>query len=346
MMPRPSHVPLWHGSGDAPAKINLGLQILRRTPDGYHDIRTVMVGLDLADSLEIEAEWGHARPAEARPALELHMEGLVHGVVADETNLVLKAARLFLARSLHRLATGARAGAGLLGREETLPVYPDVLRFRLHKRVPAEGGLGGGSSDAAATLRLLNALPGAAFDDAALLDMAAALGSDIPYALVGGCRLAEGRGERLTPLPPAPPWHVVLVRPDLRVPTPWCYRRWDELNGGGTSVDPGPLREKTARMDALLLALRQRDLEGIGRLMFNDLQDPVLREWPALEALPALLRDAGCAAAAMTGSGSCFFGLAATADDAERAAARVSEQGLGQVWLTRLRTEPGPSEEA
>lgn len=341
-----TEIPLWHGAGEAPAKINLGLHVVGRTADGYHDIRTVMVGLELADSLEIEAQWGHPHRPENGPAMELLMDGETEGVVADDTNLVLRAARLLLGRALRRLAIGMRGEALAPSLDATVPVLPDLLRFRLRKRVPVEGGLGGGSSDAAATLRLLDALPGARFAAHELREMAATLGSDVPYALAGGCMLAEGRGERLTPLPDVPPWFVVLVRPEVSVSTPWCYRRWDELHGGGQEVDGSATEERNRRMARIVQALRQGDLEGIGQAMFNDLQEPVVQAWPELERLPGLLREAGCPVAAMTGSGSCFYGLAAAPDVAQRAAAMVSERGLGRAWVTRLRTATGSREEA
>lgn len=286
----------------APAKINLTLEILGLAPTGFHDLRSVMIDLDLADELAVEVT-----PDAMGIALRVAPSDPL--VPSDGRNLVVRAARAFLE------ARGSAMG----------------LSFALRKRIPTEGGLGGGSADAAAALRALEAIRGLGIGDERLLAVAASIGSDVPFALRGGAAMAEGRGERLTPLAHPRPLWVVLVRPPVSVSTPWCYRRWDEMFLGRPRErrDHAPLTDALARGDAI----------GVARNMFNDLMAPVLDAHPQLAAIPRELVDGGCAGAQMTGSGSCFYGIAPSRQAARQAAARVRRRNLGRVWVTRTAGE-------
>lgn len=188
----------------APAKVNLTLEVLGRRHDGYHDVASVMQTVDLWDVV----------------ALELHHDLVLEcdrRELETEDNLALQAARL-----LQREA-GVSYGA----------------RIRLEKRIPVAAGLGGGSSDAAAVLRGLNRLWGLGLSRQRLLDLAARLGSDVPFFLYGGTAAVHGRGERVRPLPPAPLGWLVLVCPAIRMPdkTAALYRRLgpSHYTGGGLS---------------------------------------------------------------------------------------------------------------
>lgn len=168
----------------APAKINWTLEVLRRRPDGFHEVKTVLQTIDLADSLELET------------ATELALEARGEGVPPAEENLAMRAAHLLRER------TGYSGGA----------------RMRLTKTIPVAAGLGGGSSDAAAALRGLDRLWGLASPHQRLMEWASELGSDVHFFLWGGTALAEARGERITPLPDAPRTAILVVVPPLSIP--------------------------------------------------------------------------------------------------------------------------------
>ena len=171
------------------AKLNLSLDVLRKTEDGYHDLRMVMQTVEFGDDLELElTEDGSFSIDPGQPYLP-----------ADGRNLALKAAKLFL------------EGSGL------------GVRIRTVKRTPVCAGMGGGSADAAAVLRGLNRLTGAGRTYEELCAMALRLGSDVPFCVAGGTALAEGRGQLLTPLPPMPDCAVVICKPAFSVSTPALF---------------------------------------------------------------------------------------------------------------------------
>ena len=209
----------------APAKVNLTFEALGRRADGYHEVRTVLHAISLADEIAF------APADDLILAMEPPEEGAFSSAAAapaGEDNLVLRAARLL------RREAGVKAGAAI----------------RLRKRIPVAAGLGGGSSDAATALRGLRRLWGLDLDADALRELAAQLGSDVPFFVTGGAALAEGRGERLTPLPPAQGGVVVMAPPldETDVGKP---------RGGDASRDPAPPPGetdvgKTAAMYALL----------------------------------------------------------------------------------------------
>ncbi|HEX2721185.1 MAG TPA: 4-(cytidine 5'-diphospho)-2-C-methyl-D-erythritol kinase, partial [Candidatus Deferrimicrobium sp.] len=176
----------------APAKLNLSLQVFGKRPDGYHHIRSVMVPVSLYDEVTVEEA----------PA-GIYVECGAPGVPTDAANSCHKAAALFLAWA------GTPAG----------------VRIRIRKAIPAESGLGGGSSDAAAALKGLIALTGKHPPPEALLSMAVRVGADVPFFLPGGAALVEGFGERLTPLPWNVPFHAVIVRPAFGLSTREGYAR-------------------------------------------------------------------------------------------------------------------------
>ena len=191
----------------APAKINLTLDVGPRRADGYHDIRSVMQTIELHDTLTVTLA----------PAPGVHLTvagGEAGGVPADETNLVHKAAV--------RLQKVAAARGVLPGQSG--------LQIALHKRIPSQAGLGGGSSDAAATLLAVNDLFGLRLSPAHLSEIGTALGADVPFFFSGGTALAEGVGEKITPLPPLDPnWPLVIVKPDAGVSTAAAYAALDAV---------------------------------------------------------------------------------------------------------------------
>lgn len=295
----------------APAKINLHLEVLGLRSDGFHELAMVMQTLDLADELHCRAS------ADGTIRLDCDQPGLP----TDGSNLIVRAAELLRARS----------GLPELG-----------AHLSLCKRIPVGAGLAGGSSDAAAALVGLNALWGLGHDHAALLALAAELGSDVPFCLEGGTRLCFGRGEKLepTPLPALPPFAVLLVKhPAASVSTPWAYGRCRELRSDFYLSSEADFEQRRAvlRQGPLLAALRG---EAPLPHLRNDLQAVVEPEVESVREGLALLRRApGALAVAMSGSGPSLFAL--FSDPAALAAAHdaLADEldGAGfQAWRCRL----------
>jgi 4-diphosphocytidyl-2-C-methyl-D-erythritol kinase len=275
----------------AHAKINLDLRVLGTRPDGFHELRTVFQALALHDTIECVPRPG-----------PLAIECETAGVPIDRTNLVWRAAEV-LWRSLRR--------PGPVG---------DML-IRLHKRIPLQGGLGGGSADAAATLLALAHAWRVPVRPAQLVDVAATLGADVPFFLSGGTALGLGRGDEIYPLADLPRHWVVLVIPGFGVSASDAYGWYDherELTRGPAPREaqhvPGPWPSRAAQM-------------------INDLEGPIARHHPEIEQMKASLRRAGALAAAMSGSGSTVFGLFQKRAEAHAAVRRLSESGW-RVILT------------
>ena len=263
------------------AKLNLTLDILRRREDGYHDLQMVMQSIDLADELTVT-------PAEGEGAMSTTLSYLP----SDGRNLAQMAAEAF------------RNAAGRGGQ----------LDISIVKRIPVCAGMAGGSSDAAAVLRAMNELTGAGYTPAELAKIGEAVGSDVPYCVVGGTALAEGRGERLTALPPLPPCHVVVCKPPFPISTPQLFSRVD-------------MRKIARRPDTegMLAALAAGDLTGVARRMYNVFEDVLEpRRQAEISAIKAALIDCGALGAAMTGSGPTVFGLFDDPAAAESARAQLS----------------------
>nr|WP_183987208.1 4-(cytidine 5'-diphospho)-2-C-methyl-D-erythritol kinase [Deinobacterium chartae] len=272
----------------APAKINLGLAVTGRRADGYHTLHTLMVPLDVGDHLEVEAAAG------------LSLEVMGADLPRDRGNLVYRAAEAYLE------AAGHPGGAAL----------------RLIKRLPLASGLGGGSSDAAAALLALAELYPTGPDLPAL---AARLGADVPFFLVGGPALAQGMGEILTPLE-LPPLHVVLVNSGVQVSAADAYR-WRS----GAFGDP-------LHLEALLEALHA----GRALPYRNDLEPGVRARHPELAAVFAALEDSGLHSPLLSGSGGTCFALARTREAALQAAGHLAEAHPGW-WVRAARVHPGPA---
>ncbi len=276
----------------AHAKINLTLDVGARRPDGYHDIRSVMQTVALHDTLTV-------RRTPDRPGVHLEVAGPeATGVPADETNLVHRAAvRLQKIAAARQKVPGHRSG----------------LSIQLEKRIPSQAGLGGGSSDAAAALRAVNALLALHLNLPGLEKIGSALGADVPFFLTGGTALVEGLGERVTPLPPIDPaWDLVIVKPPIGISTAWAYAALDAL----PNRTPG-------RATAAWLA-------GT-RMPHNDFQEVALAV-PEVSAVFQFLRRTP---PLLCGSGSALFCRVRDQLGGHALAVEVRQQGLGKVWLTQ-----------
>jgi 4-diphosphocytidyl-2-C-methyl-D-erythritol kinase len=280
----------------AAAKVNLYLHVAPPTSDGYHPIASLMAFADVGD--EVSAE-----PAEA---LSLAIDGpFGAGLSAEADNLVLRAARALLAHA-------GRPDAG--------------ARLVLTKALPIAAGLGGGSSDAGAALRLLNDMLGLGLGEGDLEAVAAGIGADGAACVRGRMLVAEGRGEALSPAPAMPPLPAVLVNPGVPSPTGAVYRAYDDSGAPGRADLPTPPPLHTVADVAAWLANCR-----------NDLEPPALGLEPRIgEALAALKAAPESLLARMSGSGATCFALCATRSDAEALAARLAAANPG--WWVKACT--------
>ena len=273
---------------DAPAKINFGLRITGRRPDGYHELASLFLPLDLADGLQVDL----APAAAPKVGLVVELPDAVAGaeVPSGDSNIAVRAARAFLAE------------AGIAA----------AVEIRLRKRIPAAAGLGGGSSDAGAVLRLLaTAHPDAVAPDR-LARLALELGADVPYFLDPQPAWVTGIGERVEPVPGWPPLALVLANPGVPLATAEVYRAADAL---GSAAPGGALPAPAQRATLARNALPDRPGD-LAALLQNDLEPAALRLCPPVARLRERLRGAGAAAVGMSGSGPTVFGVFPGADEA------------------------------
>jgi len=278
---------------ECPAKVNLFLRVLAREADGYHGLETLFCRVGLADTLTVERTEG---------GITLDVEGADLGPV--EENLAWRAADAVVA------ATGRRFG----------------VRMHLVKRIPAGGGLGGGSSDAAAALLAVNQLAGEAVPRAELLHTAARLGADIPFFASGAAlALGWGHGQRLLELPALPARPALLVCPGLPVATPAAYQWVDEVRAAAG-------RRGAVHLDLGVLS----SWSDLARLGGNDFEAPVMGRHPELKAAFEALAATGPFLCRMSGSGSTLFGVYRTEQDRDHAV-----QQLGSRHGTLVATTVG-----
>jgi len=267
-------------------KLNLTLDVLGRRPDGYHDMQMIMQTVSLCDYVTVTL---------------IQSGGWIctcdkSNVPADANNLAWKAADTFFA------AFGKR---------------PEHLRIHIEKQIPMQGGMAGGSADAAAVLHALNELYGFPFTLKELICMGATVGSDVPYCVLGGTALAEGRGEILTPLKKISKCYFVLVQPDFSVSTPSLFRELDKA----VSLD----RPNTK---VALLALENGDLGALCKNMKNVFQPVLEEQFPIIGELCCKLVQLGAINACLTGTGSVVFGVFTDFVCANAAASKLLEKNF------------------
>jgi 4-diphosphocytidyl-2-C-methyl-D-erythritol kinase len=287
----------------APAKINLGLRVTGLRADGYHELESLFLPLDLADELAVELDDG--------PGVSLELEGAAPDVPGDARNLAARAAAAFLQE--------ARLEAG--------------VRIRLNKRVPSGAGLGGGSSDAAAVLRALDALRPGRVAPRRLAELALGLGADVPWFLDPRPAAVSGIGERIEPLSGFPGLALLLLNPGIPVSTAEVYRARDALAGAltaslaGSTMRPlAALREAGGRIDRV-------DAAELEAWVANDLEAAATRLCPPIARLRARLRDAGALAVGLSGSGPTLYGIF---PDRAAAARAETEAGFREPLWSRV----------
>ncbi|MBQ8540750.1 MAG: 4-(cytidine 5'-diphospho)-2-C-methyl-D-erythritol kinase [Clostridia bacterium] len=254
------------------AKINLSLDVLGTLPNGYHEVKMVMQTVSLYDSVEL-----------TKTDEGIELECSLRFLPTGPDNLAYRAAEAFFNE------TGIKGG----------------VKIYLKKHIPVGAGLAGGSSNAAAVLTGLNRLYDARLSTRRLCELGTALGADVPYCIIGGTRLAEGIGEKLSPLPPLPKCHIVLVKPSFSISTKWVY---DNIDACPDIVHPPT--------DKLIEALENGDLYEMCANMGNVLEDVSIAHYPVLSAVKDDLRALGAIGSQMSGSGPTVFGIF---DDEEKA---------------------------
>ncbi|RPI74563.1 MAG: 4-(cytidine 5'-diphospho)-2-C-methyl-D-erythritol kinase [Desulfobacteraceae bacterium] len=269
-----------------PAKLNVRLKVIGRRPNGYHDLVSIMAPITLFDELELEKSVSE---------ITLTSEGF--RVPNNADNLVYRAAELFLKQA------GLKAG----------------VQIKLKKGIPVAAGMGGGSSDAAATLRSLNELFSRPFSFAELSSMAVQLGADVPFFLQPRPCIARGIGEILEPIENWPEMRYVIVHPPLEISTAWVYAN---LKLGLTGDEDGYIRK----------CLKFR-FSSIASILENDLEQVTIAHYPVIDSIKSHLLKAGAEGALMTGSGPTVFGLFSSLDKAQTAAHDLAAFKLGDIFV-------------
>jgi 4-diphosphocytidyl-2-C-methyl-D-erythritol kinase len=279
----------------SPCKVNLLLNILGRRTDGFHELETIMQPVNLFDELYFERGGNGIQLTCDEPALPV-----------DSRNLVHRAAAAFL--KLH----DPRAG----------------IRIHLKKRIPLAAGLGGGSGNAAATLLGMNEIFGSPLPAPALENIAASLGSDIPFFLQDRPALATGRGEKIQALEKFPALAgraILLVHPGFGISTPWAYQNLARF--------PASLNGEKGRAQRLISLLQAADLKTAAAEFYNSLEAPALDKFPVLSLYQEFFRAHGALAALMSGSGSTTFAIVENLAAAAALAEKFKAQFGGNGWL-------------
>jgi len=278
-------------NGLAFAKINLSLDIVSKMEDGYHNLKTVMQTVNLSDEIIIECVQGEGISVEAgRPYLP-----------GDERNIAAKAALAFFEKT------------GIKG-------YSTHIEIK--KNIPVCAGLGGGSTDGACVLRLLDEIFETGLGNKSLEVLGNTVGSDVPFSITGGTKLAEGRGEKLTDLPPLPECYAVICKPPFSCSTPELF--------GFVKCEKIRARPDT---DGIIKALEKGDLGGVARRMYNVFEDVLPRGKPEITEIKGVMLDSGALGSVMTGSGPAVFGLF-TCEENASAAYNLLKKDYSECYIT------------
>ncbi len=275
----------------AHAKINLGLDVVGKLPNGYHEVRMVM------QTAGIYAELTFSR-TECGIMVTTDSEELP----IEEDNLIYKAANLM--KDKYDIREG--------------------IHIHLQKNIPIAAGMAGGSADAAAAMKGISRMFGLDTSLLELMELGASIGADVPYCVIGGTALAEGIGEKLTPLEPAPECFVLVAKPDINVSTRYVYER---LNVAAI--------EKHPDIDGMVAAIGKGSLQGILDRMENVLESVTVQEYPVVDALKQRMKELGAVNSLMSGSGPTVFGIFLEKRLAEAALDRLAQEQLAkQIFVT------------
>lgn len=276
------------------AKINLSLDVVRRREDGYHEVRMIMQTINLYDKLEIKKS--------DEPGI--HITTNSSFLPTNENNLVYKAADLLKKE---------------FNIQEGISIY-------LYKYIPVAAGMAGGSSDAAAVLYGVNKLFNLKLSKKELQQRGVKIGADVPYCLMRGTALAEGIGEKLTKLPPAPNCYVVIAKPGISVSTKYVY---ENLHANQLKYHPD--------VDGMIAQMEEGNLRGMAEKMGNVLETVTIKEYPVIEDIKNIMKENGAINAMMSGSGPTVFGLFES-EQAAKQAYCVLEQNpeVKKLYITTM----------
>lgn len=275
----------------AHAKINLGLDVIGKLPNGYHEVKMVMQTVGIYDELTFcRTENGIMVTTDSE---ELPIE---------EDNLIYKAANLM--KDTYHIREG--------------------IHIHLQKNIPIAAGMAGGSTDAAAAMKGISRMFGLDTSLLELMKLGAAIGADVPYCVIGGTALAEGIGEKLTPLEPAPECYVLVAKPDINVSTKYVY---EHLDVAGI--------EKHPDIDGMVEAIGKGSLQGILDRMENVLETVTIQAYPVINTLKQRMKELGAVNSLMSGSGPTVFGIFLEKRLAEAALDQLAQERLArQIFVT------------
>ena len=298
----------------APGKINLYLEIIGDRADGFHELVMILQTIELADVIELKAN--------DTQEITLHCDH--PQVPRDETNLAYRAAKLMC--------------------DSFADIYANYggVDITIAKNLPVAAGLAGGSTDAAAVLVGMDLMWNLGLTQPELQDLAAKLGSDVPFCISGGTAIATGRGEKLDLITNLNNLWVVLAKyKNLSVSTPWAYQTYRQNYGNSYLSDVEGIisRSDRVRSGDLMNAIIKQESGKIGKLLYNDLEKVVLPEYPQVAKLRELFADVGVLGTMMSGSGPTVFALCDNEEQATEVANKVSETIADsdlEFWVTKL----------
>ncbi|MCM1542530.1 MAG: 4-(cytidine 5'-diphospho)-2-C-methyl-D-erythritol kinase [Blautia sp.] len=272
-------------------KINLGLDVVGKLPNGYHEVKMVMQTVRIYDELTFEKTEG---------GIEITTDSAE--LPTDENNLIYKAAKLM--KEKYHIQEG--------------------IRIHLQKNIPIAAGMAGGSTDAAAAMKGICRLFGMDVSLLELMELGVDIGADVPYCVIGGTALAEGIGEKLTPLELAPECYVVVAKPDINVSTKYVYEHLDLEK-----------IEKHPDIDGMVEAIGMGSLQGILDRMENVLETVTIPAYPVIDELKQRMKELGAVNSLMSGSGPTVFGIFLERRTAEVALDRLEQERLAkQIFVT------------
>ena len=278
----------------AMAKINLGLDVIRKREDGYHEVRMIMQTVRMYDTLEIRKKQA--------PGISLRSN--LPYVPSDERNLVYKAAKILM-DEFH---------------------VEEGISMKLTKSIPVAAGMAGGSSDAAAAFVGVNRLFRLGLSQEELIKRAVQVGADVPYCVMRGTALAEGIGEKLTPLPPMPECYVLIGKPGINVSTKTAYEnlRLDAI-------------QRRPDIDGMIAAIRNQDLRSITEKMENVFEPGIMEKYPVISEIEKFMEERGALKAMMSGSGPTVFGIFEDREKMFAASEALKKSGLAKtVFASRI----------
>lgn len=273
------------------AKINLGLDVVGKLENGYHEVKMVMQTVGIYDELTF-----------GKTDSGIMVTCDTGELPTDGNNLIYKAAKLMMEH--YHIKEG--------------------VRIHLRKNIPIAAGMAGGSTDAAATMKGMNRLFDLRADLKELMELGVSIGADVPYCILGGTALAEGIGEKLRALPPAPECFLLVAKPDINVSTAYVYQH---LDAEGVSSHPD--------IDGMVQAIEQGSLQGIIERLGNVLENVTVKAWPVIDTIKGRMKELGAAGSLMSGSGPTVFGIFVSENTAQKAYKELLAEGLAkQLFMT------------